>query len=41
MFKYLRMGTTGVYVAIGVAETVLAITSIIIFKRGKWKLVKV
>ena len=41
MFKYLRMGTTGVYVAIGVAETVLAIISIIIFKRGKWKLVKV
>ena len=39
--KYLKMGPTGVYIAIGIAETVLAIVSIIIFKRGKWKLVKV
>jgi len=39
--KYLRMGPTGVYVAIGVAESVLAILSIIIFRKGKWKLVKV
>jgi putative MATE family efflux protein len=39
--KFLKMGPTGVYIAIGVAETVLAIVSIIIFKKGKWKLVKV
>jgi putative MATE family efflux protein len=38
---YLKMGTTGVYIAIGVAETVLALVSIIIFNKGKWKLVKV
>lgn len=39
--KFFKMGPTGVYVAIGVSETVLAIVSIIIFRRGKWKLVKV
>ena len=39
--KYLKMGPTGVYIAIGVAESVLAIVSIIIFRKGKWKLVKV
>jgi putative MATE family efflux protein len=41
MAKYLKMGTLGVYIAIGVAESVLAIVSIIIFKKGKWKMVKV
>jgi len=39
--KYLKLGPTGVYIAIGVAETLLAVISIIIFKKGKWKLVKV
>ncbi len=39
--KFFKMGPTGVYIAIGVAETVLAIVSIIIFRKGKWKLVKV
>jgi putative MATE family efflux protein len=39
--KFLKMGPTGVYVAIGVAESVLAIVSIVIFRKGKWKLVKV
>jgi len=39
--KYLKMGPLGVYIAIGISETVLAIVSIIIFKKGKWKLVKV
>lgn len=39
--KYLKMGTLGVYIAICIAETALAIFSIVIFKRGKWKLVKV
>ncbi|MEO7307535.1 MAG: MATE family efflux transporter [Ferruginibacter sp.] len=41
MSKYLKMGTLGVYIAIGVAETVLAIVSIMVFKKGKWKMVKV
>ncbi len=39
--KYLNMGPKGVYIAIGLAESVLAVVSIIIFKKGKWKLVKV
>jgi putative MATE family efflux protein len=39
--KYLRMGPTGVYIAIGIAEMILAIVSIVIFRKGKWKLVKV
>lgn len=39
--KYFNMGPTGVYIAIGVSETVLAIISIMIFRKGKWKLVKV
>ena len=39
--KYLKMGPLGVYIAIGVAETVLAIVSIIIFNKGNWKTVKV
>ncbi len=41
MAKYLNMGPFGVYIAIGVAETVLAIIAVIIFRKGKWKLVKV
>ena len=39
--KYLKLGPTGVYMAIGIAESILAVVSIIIFKKGKWKLVKV
>ncbi len=39
--KYLKMGTLGVYIAIGVAEALLALVSIMIFRKGKWKLVKV
>ena len=39
--KFLKMGPTGVYIAIGVSESVLAIVSIVIFRKGKWKLVKV
>ncbi len=39
--KYLNMGPTGVYLAICIAETALAIIAVIVFKRGKWKLVKV
>ena len=41
MAKFFQLGSTGVYIAIAVAESVLAIVSIMLFKRGKWKLVKV
>lgn len=34
-------GTTGVYIAISVAESLMAIVGIIIFRKGKWKAVKV
>lgn len=39
--KLWKWGPTGVYVSIGVAEAVLAIVAVIIFRRGKWKKVKV
>lgn len=39
--KYLNMGTMGVFLAIVITETCITITSIILFRRGKWKLVKV
>lgn len=38
--KYLQLGPLGVYIAIGFAETALALISIFIFKKGKWKLVR-
>ena len=41
MAKYFAMGATGVFIAIPVAETVITITSFILFKKGKWKKVKV
>ena len=39
--KYLEMGPTGVFIAIPVAETAITIAGFILFKRGKWKKVKV
>lgn len=39
--KIWKWGPTGVYVSICVAEGVLAIVSVIIFKKGKWKKMKV
>ncbi len=38
--KYLKMGPLGVYIAIGISESILALVCIVIFRRGKWKLVK-
>jgi Na+-driven multidrug efflux pump len=35
------MGITGVFIAIPIAETCMAIASFILFKTGKWKTVKV
>jgi putative MATE family efflux protein len=37
----LKMGPNGVFTAIVVTETCITITSVIIFKRGKWKLIKI
>ncbi len=39
--KTLNMGPTGVFIAIPVAETAITITSFVLFKKGKWKTVKV
>lgn len=39
--KFLKMGPTGVYIAIGVSESILAVVCIMIFRKGSWKLVKV
>jgi putative MATE family efflux protein len=41
MAKWLQMGPRGVYFAIGISEGLLALVCIVIFKKGKWKLVKV
>lgn len=39
--KVLLWGPTGVFVAVPVAETLITVTSFVLFKRGRWKLVKV
>jgi putative MATE family efflux protein len=39
--NYLKLNTTGVYISIGISESFLAIISIIIFKKGNWKKIKV
>lgn len=39
--KVLNLGETGVFLAIPVAESAIAIVAIILFKRGKWKTIKV
>jgi len=38
--KSLKMGPRGVYIAIGLSETILALVAIFIFKKGRWKLIK-
>lgn len=38
---YLKMGSKGVYITIGVSESILAIITIVVFKKGRWKLVKI
>ena len=37
----LKAGTSGVFIAIIVTEACITITSVILFKKGKWKLVKI
>lgn len=39
--KYFEMGPNGVFIAIPVAETAITIAGFILFKRGKWKKIKV
>lgn len=39
--KYFEMGPTGVFIAIPIAETAICIAGYVLFKRGKWKTIKV
>ncbi len=39
--KYFTLGPTGVFIAIPVAETVITVTALILFKKGRWKTVKI
>lgn len=39
--KTFGLGPLGVFIAIPVAETVITVVAIILFRRGKWKLVKI
>lgn len=39
--KVLNMGPTGVFIAIVVTETCITITSVVLFKKGRWKLIKI
>lgn len=39
--KYLKMGPTGVFMAIPIAETGITLASIVLYKRGKWKAIEV
>jgi hypothetical protein len=37
----LDLGTPGVYAAISIAESAIAVVGILVFRRGKWKTVKI
>jgi Na+-driven multidrug efflux pump len=39
--KGLAFGPTGVFIAIPVAETLIALAAWVMFRQGRWKLVKV
>ncbi|RYZ54347.1 MAG: MATE family efflux transporter, partial [Chitinophagaceae bacterium] len=39
--KYFEWGPTGVFIAIPIAETAITIAAFILFKKGRWKTVKV
>ncbi len=41
LHKYTSLGITGIFIAVPVAETLMAISVFVLFKRGKWKMVKV
>ena len=39
--NWIKVGTIGVYAAIAIAESLMAIAGIWIFRQGKWKVVKI
>lgn len=39
--KYLKMGPTGVFMAVPIAETAITLASIVLYRRGKWKTIQV
>src|SRR5690606_22294358 len=39
--KVLNMNETGVFIAVPVAETIVSIAGILLFRKGKWKKIKV
>jgi Na+-driven multidrug efflux pump len=39
--NYFKMGPTGAFLSIPIAETAIAVAAWVFFKKGKWKLVKV
>jgi Na+-driven multidrug efflux pump len=39
--KYFELGPTGVFIAIPTAEVAITVTAFILFKKGKWKKIKV
>lgn len=39
--KYYKMGPTGVFIAIPIAETAITLASIVLYKKGKWKRIEV
>lgn len=39
--KHLQMGPNGVYISVAFSESLLAIVGILLFRRGKWKTMKV
>jgi putative MATE family efflux protein len=39
--KYYKMGPSGVFMAIPIAETAITLASIVLYKRGKWKRIEV
>lgn len=41
MAVYLGLGPIGIFLAIAIASTALAVASIVIFKKGRWKLVEI
>jgi putative MATE family efflux protein len=41
LHKYTDIGVTGIFLAVPVAETLMAIAAFILFKRGRWKTIKV
>ena len=39
--RYFALGPVGVFIAIPVAETLVTVTAFLLFKKGRWKTVKV